>query len=289
MKIDFISDINKDNYEVLHYDKIDGFMVKTLWWTFAILSLYIIGIYFFKPASIYPSPFSWRNLSLSEVIYVMILLLIPAIVMTFLKGRLKNHYIYRFLMANALFVGSYAFVFLTGGSIEAHFHFFIMFGLLILYFDWRLGWWAIVAVALHHGILNYISPSWVYFYGRNDVAFSAHALLVLVMAIFTTKICEDGRKSIELVKNVNIELDSKVKERTKELEIAKVDLENKVKERTKELSKIKENLEVEVDKRTKELKAKVDELERFNKMAVGRELKVRELKKRIEELEAKKS
>lgn len=47
-----------------------------------------------------------------------------------------------------------------------------------------------------------------------------------------------------------------------------------VKERAKEL-----------EQKTKELKRKNEELEGFNKIAVGRELKMIELKKRIEELE----
>ena len=45
------------------------------------------------------------------------------------------------------------------------------------------------------------------------------------------------------------------------------------------------DLEKQVEERTKELRSKVDELERFNKLAVGRELRMIELKKRIKELE----
>ncbi len=42
----------------------------------------------------------------------------------------------------------------------------------------------------------------------------------------------------------------------------------------------------EVRERTKELEEKNRELERFNKLAVGRELKMIELKKRVKELES---
>jgi len=50
------------------------------------------------------------------------------------------------------------------------------------------------------------------------------------------------------------------------------------------LKRAKENLETEVAERTRELQAKVLELEKFNKVAVGRELKMVELKEEIVQL-----
>ncbi len=61
-------------------------------------------------------------------------------------------------------------------------------------------------------------------------------------------------------------------------------LERKVFKRTKDLEYLKKSLEKEVEKRTKELKEKMGELEEFNELATGRELKMIELKKEIEEL-----
>lgn len=194
LKLDFISDINKDNYYVLDYDRIDKFMVKAAWWSAILLGLYSFAIYFFKPAIYYPNPFSWRVVTLQETIWVTLLGIAAAILITLLRGKLKNHYLWRFIVTNALLMYPYLVVLISGGSIEWHFHFFVTFALVVMYSDWRLGWWAIVAVALHHSILNFIHPTWVYFYGRNDVAFLSHALLVLFMAIVTTYLCENNRR-----------------------------------------------------------------------------------------------
>lgn len=48
--------------------------------------------------------------------------------------------------------------------------------------------------------------------------------------------------------------------------------------------RIKQEMEEEIKKRTEELSEKVEEMERFQKIAVGRELKMIELKKEIENL-----
>jgi len=60
-----------------------------------------------------------------------------------------------------------------------------------------------------------------------------------------------------------------------------------LKKSKRELEKYSESLEMKVKKRTKELEQKNEELARFNRLAVGRELRMVELKKKIEELEGK--
>jgi HAMP domain-containing protein len=86
-------------------------------------------------------------------------------------------------------------------------------------------------------------------------------------------------------------LEQKVKEATRELEETKMALEIKVAARTRELRELAESLEEKVRERTKELERKVLELEKFQKLAIGRELRIIELKKEIkrlkEELEKK--
>jgi len=75
-----------------------------------------------------------------------------------------------------------------------------------------------------------------------------------------------------------------------ELAEAKKDLEDKNYELNDTKNKLQEqsaHLEEQVRLRTNELNRNVEELEKFNRMAVGRELKMVELKKRVGELEAK--
>ncbi|MEA2321008.1 MAG: hypothetical protein QOD81_858 [Solirubrobacteraceae bacterium] len=53
-------------------------------------------------------------------------------------------------------------VHLWGGAIEAHFHFFVVIGLLTLYQDWLPFLVAIAYVVLHHGVLGVLQPGSVY-------------------------------------------------------------------------------------------------------------------------------
>jgi mannitol-specific phosphotransferase system IIBC component len=53
-------------------------------------------------------------------------------------------------------------VHLSGGSIEMHFHFFVMIGVITMYHDWFPFLLAIAFVALHHGVMGVIAPAGVY-------------------------------------------------------------------------------------------------------------------------------
>lgn len=64
-------------------------------------------------------------------------------------------------------------------------------------------------------------------------------------------------------------------------------LEVRVGARTKELEDLVKTREEIIEERTRELKRKVTELEKFQKLVIGRELKMLELKKKIKELAGK--
>src|SRR5438094_656534 len=118
--LDFLSDINKDNYYSLNYGKVDRQLVKILWWHFAALLIGALAIWYWRPSILYPTPFSWRVISLSEALWTIGIGLLASIIPTILMGKIKNHYLYRIIMTFALLVYSYLLVFVTGGSIEAH-------------------------------------------------------------------------------------------------------------------------------------------------------------------------
>lgn len=80
---------------------------------------------------------------------------------------------------------------------------------------------------------------------------------------------------------------SELKKTTEALEEARATLEVKVLARTIELEELTKNLEEQVKQRTQELREKVKELEKFQKFAVGREMKMVELKKEIKTLQNK--
>ena len=69
-----------------------------------------------------------------------------------------------------------------------------------------------------------------------------------------------------------------------EIETTKSALEAKVAERTGELKELTSSLDQQVREKTKKLEEKIDELEKFNNLVIGRELKMVELKKEIENL-----
>jgi C4-dicarboxylate-specific signal transduction histidine kinase len=61
-------------------------------------------------------------------------------------------------------------------------------------------------------------------------------------------------------------------------------LEAKVRERTKELQSLADTLDIQVKEKTQALEEKIEELEKFNKLAIGRELKMIDLKEENKEL-----
>jgi methyl-accepting chemotaxis protein len=87
----------------------------------------------------------------------------------------------------------------------------------------------------------------------------------------------------ELARSFN-EMAKKLQSFYLELEESKKVLEIKVQARTRELKEVIERQEEIIRERTRELQERIEELEKFHKLAVGRELKMIELKKEIERL-----
>ena len=87
--------------------------------------------------------------------------------------------------------------------------------------------------------------------------------------------------------SLNIKIKSKSKDEIGQLANSFNKMTLELKKSKAELEKYSKNLEEQVKSRTKELQSKVYELEKFNKLTIGREMRMVELKKRIKELEAK--
>jgi hypothetical protein len=84
------------------------------------------------------------------------------------------------------------------------------------------------------------------------------------------------QKARQLIEEQKLSLEIRVGARTRELRGERESLQEKVERRT-----------IELEKEREELTKRVSELEKFHRVAVGRELKMKELKKKIEELNQK--
>ena len=82
-----------------------------------------------------------------------------------------------------------------------------------------------------------------------------------------------------------MDFSEKLREKARKLREAGVVLEIKVNARTTELQELIEKRGEVIQEKTKELQQRLAELERFQRLVVGRELKMIELKKKIKELE----
>jgi HAMP domain-containing protein len=103
-------------------------------------------------------------------------------------------------------------------------------------------------------------------------------------------------RAVEKVREGNFDIQTEVKSNDEigTLATAFNQMSNKLKDyyasllsRTTELEELKNNLEKTVEQRTSELNQKINELEQMNKLMVGRELKMIELKKELDDLKQK--
>ena len=113
---------------------------------------------------------------------------------------------------------------------------------------------------------------------------------ILVLAAVFYFIAETAGTFSEMLRAKTRELE-KEKQRVvvacQEAEQAREILEIRVEARTRELKKLTKSLDEQVQERTKELQEKIKELQRFQKLVVGRELKMVELKKTLRQAQGK--
>ena len=88
---------------------------------------------------------------------------------------------------------------------------------------------------------------------------------------------------------INKRAENMAKTMTVELENSKNSLEEQVRERTFELQKARDDLDEKIKKRTADLEEKIIQLESFNEATIGREKRIIELKKQINELHSEKN
>lgn len=105
------------------------------------------------------------------------------------------------------------------------------------------------------------------------------------LALFGDTFLKKFRATIEILRSRTDQLFKKEKE-LEELKTLEVLLEKEIETKTKEIKDLTENL-TPIEKEKKELQDKVDTLERFQKLAVGRELKMIGLKKEINKLKGR--
>jgi flavodoxin/cell division protein FtsL len=128
-------------------------------------------------------------------------------------------------------------------------------------------------VILFAGLMSFLSYGLLYF--SNHVFYplfdlSAMALSVIIITYVTRNLQNSHVTALEAQDDA---------------EMAQSSLEIKIQARTRELLILSQKLEEQVEGRTKELESKIAELERFNRLAIGRELKMIELKNKVKELE----
>jgi len=208
MKLDFTSDINRGFEAGLNYPKKDRFVVAVHWWSFAAVALLAFANSVLRLAERYESALAWRVVSTTEAFWTVVIAFLVTIVPTLLKGRVRNHYLWRILVSFTLSTYSLLGIFLSGGAIEMHFYLFASLALIAMYADWRLGWFSLVYLGGHHLILNFLTPGWLFFYGRSDLSVVAHALPALITVIFTTMSCNLHRMTIQQIQTLRADLRS---------------------------------------------------------------------------------
>lgn len=171
-------------------------------------------------------------------------------------------YILFAVMAAAITIGVY-----WTGSLWIFLGYYLLVAMASFFYNWKISVFCGLACLLFFCILIY---------------FTSRLLLIEGIAWLIYFIPTVGVMTATNVRNFVFVKD--IVEKNEEVEDAKTTLEIKILARTRELRKLSGDLEKQVEERTGELKQKMADLERFNKLAVGRELRMIELKEEIKKL-----
>lgn len=145
--------------------------------------------------------------------------------------------------------------------------YFLIFTLIGFFRDRRL--------IIFTGLITFLSYIFLYFnYQQPGILVPSLDLGLLLFSLFIVNLI-----TMSLQKHFIDLLEAQ-----EEIEATKATLEIKIRERTNELKELTENLDNQVREKTGKLQEKIDELESFNKLVVGRELKMMSLKEEIERL-----
>ncbi|HVM44384.1 MAG TPA: ATP-binding protein [Candidatus Thermoplasmatota archaeon] len=222
----FVEDITRDHHDALRYRERDRLVLRVLYAHLAgfLVLLALVGPLVALPATA-AGPFGWRVLSWTEVAGAGLLAALAALLPPLLHGRLRQHYGWRVLTTVALATFSYLFIFASGGSIEMHFHFFIVLALVAMWADWRLGWIVLGLTLVHHLVLGAYAPGWVYQHEAAPASVLAHGVPLLLTVAVLTVLAEQQRRTVGELRASEQGLERKVAERTRELEEARREME----------------------------------------------------------------
>ena len=88
--------------------------------------------------------------------------IILAVLATLAMNRQWNRRVRACITTLGLILASALLVHVSGGFIEAHFHFFVMMAVIVLYQDWIPFLLALISVVVDHGVIGTVAPSMVY-------------------------------------------------------------------------------------------------------------------------------
>jgi len=241
-------------------------------------------------------------------------LLIPFAVLA--SSSFFNRRVQSVIVSLGLGTASGLFVHLSGGYIEFHFHYFVMVTLLMLYQDWTPFLTMVGFVAIQHGVLGVFLPHSVY---NHQAALASPWAWAAIHGTYIAAACigmvitwrkledrvEEAQHDHARLQSLYRTLESEVQLRRdteSALAASHAELERRVTERTAALHdanaalhEANKELRIEAADRMRaeqdlayanaELKERLQELEHFHDIVVGRELKMMELKKEIEALQ----